>query len=64
MEYFYTFYSLPLAWIFGIFYFIPCVIAFIRSHSSRYGILIVNLFLGWFFIFWILSLAWALSKKD
>ncbi|WP_034583654.1 superinfection immunity protein [Helicobacter pametensis] len=64
MEYFYAFYSPTLAWIFGIFYFIPCVIAFVRGHSSRYGILVLNFFLGWTFIFWVVSLAWALSKKD
>lgn len=44
--------------------FLPTIIAFKREHKSKFGILVLNLFLGWTFIFWVVSLAWALSKKD
>lgn len=64
MEFFYFIENSVFAWIFGIFYFLPIVIAFLRKHQSKFGILVLNLFLGWTFIFWIVSLAWALSKKD
>lgn len=47
-----------------ILYFLPSIIAFKRRHSSRFGILIINLFFGWTFIGWIVSLAWSVSKKD
>lgn len=45
-------------------YFLPTFIAFKRKHSSRYGILIINLFFGFTFIGWIITLAWSVSKKD
>ncbi len=45
-------------------YFLPSIIAFKRQHSSRYGILIINIFFGWTFFGWIISLAWSVSKKD
>ncbi len=45
-------------------YFLPSFIAFKRHHASRYGILIINLFFGWTFLGWVISLAWSVSKKD
>jgi hypothetical protein len=30
-----------------------------RNHRSRGSILIVNIFLGWTFIGWVVALAWA-----
>lgn len=45
-------------------YFLPTIIAFKRRHSSRYGILIINLCFGFTFIGWIVVLAWSVSKKD
>ncbi|WP_104697355.1 MULTISPECIES: superinfection immunity protein [unclassified Helicobacter] len=45
-------------------YFLPTFIAIKRKHSSRYGILVINLFFGFTFIGWIISLAWSVSKKD
>lgn len=64
MEFFYSITNPTLLWVFAILYFVPSVIGFVRKHSSRFGILVLNLFLGWTFIFWVVSLAWALSKKD
>lgn len=45
-------------------YFLPSFIAFKRAHASKFGILVLNFFLGWSGLFWILALVWALSKKD
>ena len=45
-------------------YFLPSIIAFKRQHKSRFGILIINIFLGLTFLGWVISLAWSVSKKD
>jgi len=44
-------------------YFAPSVVAFNRNHTSRWGVLVINLFLGWTFIGWVGALAWAVSGK-
>jgi len=43
------------------FYFLPTVIALVRETPKIGGVLVVNLFLGWTFIGWIVALAWAVS---
>ncbi len=43
-------------------YLLPAVIAVTRSHPSALAIAALNLFLGWSFIGWIVSLVWALSS--
>lgn len=40
-------------------YFLPAIIAFNRGHNSRGSIFVVNLFLGWTLLIWILCLAWS-----
>jgi len=40
-------------------YFLPSMVAKRRNHRSRGSILIVNIFLGWTFIGWVVALAWA-----
>jgi hypothetical protein len=44
-----------------ILYFLPTIVAAMRSHPSAGGIFAVNFFLGWTFIGWILCLVWAAS---
>ena len=44
-------------------YFLPVIIAFIRGHESRWGILLMTLFLGWTMLFWFWSLVWSVSAK-
>jgi len=44
------------------FYFFPTIIAIIRKKSNVGAILILNLFLGWTFIGWIVALVWAVSS--
>ena len=43
---------------------IPTIIAFCRGHKSRYGILVMNLLLGWTGIFWIWALIWSLCNPN
>ncbi len=45
-------------------YWIPTIVAFVRKHPSRNGILALNLFFGWTFVGWVVSLAWALSDSS
>ncbi|GAC1650785.1 MAG: hypothetical protein NVS9B15_10560 [Acidobacteriaceae bacterium] len=44
-----------------IIYFLPAIIASKRSHPSFTAIMLVNFFLGWTFIGWIVCFVWALS---
>jgi hypothetical protein len=56
--------------IFGIFgfifslviYFLPTIIAFARRHRNTLAIFLVNCFLGWTFIGWVIALVWAVIK--
>ena len=44
-------------------YFLPSIIAIdIREHQSRKAIFVVNLFLGWTLLGWIVALAWSLTN--
>lgn len=44
-------------------YFIPTMVASSRCHASTAAIAALNLFLGWTFIGWVLSLVWALTAN-
>jgi hypothetical protein len=45
-------------------YWTPTIIAFVRKHPSRGGILALNFFFGWTFVGWVVTLAWALSDNS
>jgi len=53
---------LGLLLVFG--YMLPTVIARSRCHRSTSSIGIVNFFLGWTLIGWVVSLAWAVSSAQ
>jgi hypothetical protein len=40
-------------------YFLPSLVAACRHHNNTAAIVVVNLFLGWSFIGWVLALVWA-----
>jgi hypothetical protein len=42
-------------------YFLPTIVASSRQHPSGCAIVVVNLFLGWTLVGWVVALAWALS---
>jgi hypothetical protein len=46
-----------------IFYFLPSIVAFARSKRDLLSIFLLNLFLGWTLIGWIVALVWA-AKVD
>ena len=41
------------------FYFLPTIAAFVKGTPNKMSILIINLFLGWTFVGWIVALAMA-----
>ena len=44
------------------FYFLPTIIALIRKQPNALAIFLLNFFLGWTFIGWVVSLVWAVTK--
>ena len=45
-------------------YWIPTIVAFFSKHPSKAGIFALNLFFGWTFVGWVVSLVWALSSSQ
>jgi hypothetical protein len=45
-------------------YFIPALVAYNRGHHNQNAIFVLNLFLGWTFIFWVISLVWACTAVN
>lgn len=48
----------------GFIYFFPFIISVIRNHNKRVEIFLLNLFLGWTIIIWLIALIWACMKVD
>lgn len=44
-----------------IIYFFPTILAALRQTKRGWGVFVINLFLGWTFIGWVIALAWAAS---
>ena len=44
-------------------YFLPTITGKIRGHNSLLAIFVLNLFLGWTFLGWVLSLVWACNSN-
>lgn len=40
-------------------YFVPSLVAVLRRAKGTSGVVVLNLFLGWTFIGWVVALAWA-----
>ena len=47
----------------SVLYFLPSVIAARRHHHNAGAIVVLNLFLGWTFLGWVLALVWSVSAK-
>lgn len=43
-------------------YFIPTIVGFSSHKKNSQAIFVLNLFLGWTIIGWIISLVWATTK--
>jgi hypothetical protein len=44
-------------------YFLPTVIALVRERHEKFSIFLLNFFLGWSLIGWVIALIWA-CKSD
>ena len=44
-------------------YFLPTIVALVRERHDKLAIFLVNFFLGWSIIGWVISLVWA-CKND
>jgi hypothetical protein len=42
--------------------FLPTILAASRHHHNVLGVFLVNFFLGWTVIGWVIALVWALSQ--
>jgi hypothetical protein len=45
-------------------YWAPSIVAGVRNHPSKAGIIALNFFFGWTFVGWVVSLVWALSDNS
>lgn len=44
-------------------YFLPTLIVIRDKEKSRASIFVVNLFLGWTLVGWVVALAWAVKRE-
>ena len=44
-------------------YFLPAFVAIGRGHKEFLGISIINIFLGWTLLGWVIALAWAFTSN-
>jgi hypothetical protein len=44
-------------------YFIPTTIAGIRKRTNTASIFVLNLFLGWTIIGWVVALTWSVAEE-
>lgn len=55
-------------WLFVIFAlaisFLPTIIAFSKGHVNKWAIFLLNLFLGFTIIGWVVALIWAIKKPE
>lgn len=58
----FTILELLLAVLIFAFYFLPTLIAFLRQHKNKLAIFLLNLFLGWTVLGWVVSLVWSVMK--
>lgn len=45
-------------------YLLPTGIAIIRARTNTGSIFVLNLFLGWTFVAWVIALMWAVAKDE
>lgn len=45
-------------------YFLPAIVAVARHHKNAMSILVVDLFLGWTLVGWVVALAWSCTAQD
>ncbi|WP_417787737.1 superinfection immunity protein [Stutzerimonas xanthomarina] len=55
--------SLGMLAVLVIIYFVPTFISSIRNHPNAVAITLLNLFLGWTLIGWVVALVWSVLAK-
>ncbi len=58
-----TFFFFPFFGFGFVMYFLPSIIAFAKSKRDLLAIFLLNFFLGWTLIGWVVALVWA-AKND
>lgn len=58
-----TIFFFPFFGLGTVLYFLPSIIALARSKRDTLAIFLLNLFLGWSVIGWVVALVWA-AKND
>jgi hypothetical protein len=56
-------FGFPFFLVSALLYFLPSIIAMSRKKTNLMGIFLVNFFLGWSVIGWIVALIWAVSTE-
>jgi hypothetical protein len=56
-----AFFFFPIFGFGFVMYFLPTIIAFARSKRDTGSILLLNFFLGWTMIGWVVALVWAVK---
>jgi hypothetical protein len=65
MNFIFLFFLFPPFFGFGfIFYFLPSIIALARSKRNTLSIFLLNCFLGWTLVGWVVALVWAAKADD
>jgi len=58
----FAFFFFPILGFGFFFYFLPSIVAFARNKRDTTSIVVLNLFLGWTAIGWVIALVWALKQ--
>jgi len=53
-----------LLFVIAFLYSTPTIVASLRNHNQTAAIAVLNIFLGWTFVGWVVSLSWALVNDD
>jgi len=48
----------------GLIYFLPTLVAYNKKRKNKLAILVVNTFLGWTFLGWIIALVWCVKEEN
>jgi hypothetical protein len=45
-------------------HFLPTIIALKKNHNNKVPIILINIFLGWSLVGWVVALVWATKKVE
>ena len=49
--------------LFTLFYFVPTIVAVCSNHNSLGAVFVLNFFLGWSLVGWVIALCWAVTNR-